>query len=313
MAALILSVISVIGWILLGLLLLILAILLLVLFFPVTYQVKGRKSDTDMMLRVKVNWLFGLARLRYSYPEPGKLVCKLLFWNLLSNKKEKGDKKEQSESEDNLKPNLSDAQNQTIKAAEPSQDKSTHLPQETDLSGSRENDAAAGCNASDTTSDAASEESAAAKTEEQSAKKKSVKEKISAIVDKIKTIKDNVSYYTQLLQEKKTKRVLQRILDKVAAVLKYIRPRKLEADLLIGTGSPDTTGYLMGAYGVFLPVLGREINITPDFTQAVIQGRIDIRGHITMIVLLFNACKLLFDKDLRILIKKLKNGGKKNG
>lgn len=310
MAALILSVISVIGWILLGLLLLILAILLLVLFFPVTYQVKGRKSDTEMMLRVKVNWLFGLARLRYSYPEPGKLVCKVLFWNLLSAKKEKGTKKEQAESEDSTETNISDAQNQKRKAAEISQTGNSQLSQDADPSGSGESDATGG-NASAT--DTASEDAEAAKTEEQSAQKKSLKEKISAIVDKIKSIKDNVSYYTQLLQESTTKRILQRILDKVAAVLKHIRPRKLEADLLIGTGSPDTTGYLMGAYGVFLPVLGRKINITPDFTQAVIQGRIDIRGHITVLVLLINACKLIFDKELRILIKKLKNGGKKNG
>lgn len=310
MAALILSVISVIGWILLGLLLLILAILLLVLFFPVTYQVKGRKSDTEMMLRVKVNWLFGLARLRYSYPEPGKLVCKVLFWNLLSAKKEKRTKKEQAESEDSTETNISNAQNQTRKAAEISQTGNSQLSQDADPSGSGESDATGG-NASAT--DTASEDAEAAKTEEQSAQKKSLKEKISAIVDKIKTIKDNVSYYTQLLQESTTKRVLQRILDKVAAVLKHVRPRKLEADLLIGTGSPDTTGYLMGAYGVFLPVLGRKINITPDFTQAVIQGRIDIRGHVTVIVLLINACKLIFDKELRILIKKLKNGGKKNG
>lgn len=310
MAALILSVISVIGWILLGLLLLILAILLLVLFFPVTYQVKGRKSDTEMMLRVKVNWLFGFARLRYSYPEPGKLVCKVLFWNLLSAKKEKGTKKEQAESEDSTETNISDAQNQKRKAAEISQTGNSQLSQDADPSGSGENDAT-GCNTSAT--DTASEDAEAAKTEEQSAQKKSLKEKISAIVDKVKTIKDNVSYYTQLLQESTTKRILQRILNKVAAVLKHIRPRKLEADLLIGTGSPDTTGYLMGAYGVFLPVLGRKINITPDFTQAVIQGRIDIRGHVTVLVLLINACKLIFDKELRILIKKLKNGGKKNG
>lgn len=55
-------------------------------------------------------------------------------------------------------------------------------------------------------------------------------------------------------------------------IWKRLRPRKLTVNATVGTGSPDTTGYLYGIYGMVLPKLGKGICITPDFEQAILEG-----------------------------------------
>ena len=89
-------------------------------------------------------------------------------------------------------------------------------------------------------------------------------------------------------------------------MLKSIRPRKLTADLLVGTGSPDSTGYVMAVAGMLYPVFGKSVNITPDFENTIFEGRIFLKGKITVFVILLQALKIFMDKELRRLLKRLK-------
>ena len=76
------------------------------------------------------------------------------------------------------------------------------------------------------------------------------------------------------------------------------------------TFEPDTTGYALGIYGMLSPQLGPYVSVTPDFTQAILQGEADVSGHITAFVLTVNALKLFFDKKLHLFLKKLKRNDK---
>lgn len=77
-----LRVLSIIGMVLLAVLALFLAVLLLLAFFPFTYRVSGSKDAEGLKLSVKVNWLFGLFRVRFRYPEPGHLTARALWFTL---------------------------------------------------------------------------------------------------------------------------------------------------------------------------------------------------------------------------------------
>lgn len=88
--------------------------------------------------------------------------------------------------------------------------------------------------------------------------------------------------------------------------MKSIRPRKLVANLHIGTGSPDTTGYLVAVYGMLLPVLGNHITMEADFENAVWEGDVFAKGRITIFTIVLQACRVYFDKQLRIFIKEIK-------
>ena len=74
----------------------------------------------------------------------------------------------------------------------------------------------------------------------------------------------------------------------------------------IGTGSPDTTGYLYGIYGMLLPKLGKGVCVTPDFEQAIVEGDLKASGHFTVACVLFHSLRLVLDRRLRQLINKIR-------
>ena len=84
----ILHILSIIGWILLGLLGFLVILLLLVLFFPIFYDAFGlRSTDIPGKVRLQAGWLFGLLRVRYTWPEEdGRVQVKLLFFTLYDSK-----------------------------------------------------------------------------------------------------------------------------------------------------------------------------------------------------------------------------------
>ena len=55
-------------------------------------------------------------------------------------------------------------------------------------------------------------------------------------------------------------------------ILKKIRPKKLIINAEVGFDSPDTTGKLYGLYWTVKPALGEDVNVTPNFEEAIIEG-----------------------------------------
>lgn len=135
-----------------------------------------------------------------------------------------------------------------------------------------------------------------------------IKYTISNIYDKIKEIWENITYYAELLKEENTKVLFRHVTMRVGKILRSIRPRHLKADIIFGTGSPDTTGYAYGVYGMLSAVLGPKVIVVPDFEQAILKGELQFSGHITVWVLLINALKLFFDPKLHLFIEKVKAG-----
>lgn len=130
--------------------------------------------------------------------------------------------------------------------------------------------------------------------------------KIKELCAKIKEGIANIRYYFELLKEEETSLAFSACKGSIFKVLKSLRPRKLEADLTIGTGSPDTTGYCMAVAGMLYPHFYRHVNIVPDFEKTIFEGRIFCKGKITLCVFLIQALRLYTNKDIRVLIKKLK-------
>lgn len=80
MLTILFKILGILGILLLVLLGIALTVILLVLFFPLCYKASGQKSADEMRFSVKVRWLFGLVRIFYDYPQPGKLLTKVLFF-----------------------------------------------------------------------------------------------------------------------------------------------------------------------------------------------------------------------------------------
>lgn len=321
MIHIILKILAIIGIIILCLLACLLVMVLSVLFVPVRYRAFGVHNEKETCIHVKITWFLHMITAVYDFPNPGELQIKLFGAPFRMRKKENDSAagKEAAEKpadkmstgsvsdtwiEDNEK--VREAAD-TGEEAGPGQEKNRPETQE-------------GKNNNQNT-DREQEENKSAGEEKAKDRRipiftrikhrllhiwRKIKYTIKSICVRIKKIAEDFQYYRELLLEEENRLLYGRCLARIGKVIKNIRPSKLEAQLLVGTGSPDTTGYLLAVYGMLLPFLGKHIDITPDFERPVLQGEFSIKGRITFFVLLVNGAGVYFDKQLHILIGRLK-------
>ena len=310
MLTILLKILSILGILLLILLGIALVVILLVLFFPVCYKMSGKKNAEEMQFAAKIKWLFGLVRVSYSYPVPGKLLAKVLFFTVYDSSAEKKNSASGEDTRTAPKKDLTEEAQETSRTSEPSDTSVTSgqtlLSDDTDMA--KTNLTADTTDSTDAESSA--EENTPGPQQETSGKIAGFFEKIRytirKIYDKIKYILKNISFYRELWNNPDTKGLLQHAGSRIGHILKRLRPRKLEVNARVGTGSPDTTGYLYGIYGMILPKLGKGVCITPDFEQAILEGDFKASGHFTIACVLFHSARLLMDKRLQQLKHKIR-------
>ncbi len=107
--------------------------------------------------------------------------------------------------------------------------------------------------------------------------------------------------------------LFRRVMYRILKIGKEIFPKSGKGSLTFGTGQPDTTGYLMGIYGMFSPVAGNFLTVEPDFENRILQAQLWIKGRIFPIAVVHHGLRILLDPDLMKLLKGRKVGGRKNG
>ncbi|MCH5274275.1 MAG: DUF2953 domain-containing protein [Lachnospiraceae bacterium] len=303
----ILQILGIIGIVLLCLLGLLIFLILLVLFVPIRYRLIGHKDEITLVCSARVTYLLHLLSVRFDYPEPGSLIIRVFGFRIFDT--QKAAKAETSEHEYSEKE--ARKENKTILTAD--------VPAESVAE--EEKNSAKTDEENDFDLPDSSEESP--KSSEDDKKKKTFKERINeifqkiqytirSICDKIKSslqkaeeLKETVTYYKKTF-EQLDRKLIRRVKKRLFKLLRIFKPRVLKADLHIGTGSPDTTGYLCAVYGMFSPVLGNNVKITPDFEEAVWEGRVYIKGRFTIFSILSQAVMFVLDKQLMTFIKALK-------
>lgn len=324
MLAVILKILSVIGIILLAILGLIIVSLLLILFFPVFYKIQGKKDSQEYCVYAKLSWLFGLVRVKCIYPDPGTITARLLFFKIFDSSAEKDSNEHDSDRDDIPKDKIKSGSDQNI---DNDNENSSALKAE-DLKAEKTDgreikyEKADDKSVNDNTCKDCKQDAGKEKEDKKnifsglSSKYKKFEYTLQEIYGKIKEICENIDFYKKLLEEENTKLLLKHAFTRLCRILKNIRPRKLEANIIFGAATPDITGYAYGIYGMLCPSLGQNFYLEPDFTRQVLEGELSASGHITVFTILFNAAMVIFDKKLKILRKKLKRhslGKNKNG
>lgn len=311
MIDILLKILSVLGSLLLVLVLLAVTVILLVLFCPVTYRISGKKNLEEMKLSVKLNWLFGLFRVRYDYPVPGLLTAKLLWFRLYEMKLPPG--KKEKEAADSPGTGDGSVNDSGVTEAAGVTEESGKTEAVAEGCGEKKDIPSKPAGEPEQGTEGMENTAAGEPSDIFSEKFAKIKYTILNIYDKIKKIWENISYYLSVLQEENTRQLSAKAGQRLAKLFKSIRPRHVKADILFGTGSPDTTGYVYGVYCMLLPFYGSKFLATPDFEQAVFQGEFEISGHAVAFILLENVLKVAFDRRLHLLIKKLKREEVRNG
>ena len=320
--------------ILLGLLLL---MVVLVLFVPVRYQGRAEFDSGIPDLQAGASWLLHLIRVKVSYEKQLSIRAYILFFKIFDSakpEKEKsaGTKRAGTGGSDQLFPAdpekektaKTEKTEETAKIEETEKIEETAKIEETEkiedigkIEETTKTDDAAKIKDTQKAEEAQKAEAAKEKEEVKNRKKgnplSKLIEKVRAFFSKLKgmflKVRDffrNIRSYIDLFQKEETHLLSARCKDRIFAVLRSIRPRKLEASLVVGTGSPDTTGYCLAVAGMFYPVFGKNVHIEGDFENTVLKGHVKLKGKIRLIVLVARALQLYFDKELRKFIHTLK-------
>lgn len=288
MLAVILKLFSILGIVLLFALGILLLLLLLVLFMPIVYRIKASKDAATVEAAIRIWWLFGLVKAIFLYPAPGTIVLKVLGFTIYDsgklaakNTKEQADKGKAKNGATTTKEEITDKVLEESGNTEQTAQAKEKASQKTTVSGKR------------------------SFTEKLFAKYEKIKYTWKQIYDKIKHILENLAFYKHLLQDEDTKLLVSHASKRMSKILKSIRPRRLRANVLFGTGSPDTTGYAFGLYSMLTPKLGKHVILTPDFSQQILEGKLYAAGHLTVFHILWHFLSILFDKRLALLKQRL--------
>lgn len=281
---------AVVGWILLGILGLLLLLFLLVLFFPVSYRLEVEKTPERLSVKAAAGWLMGLFRILFFYPDPGKPQIRIAWFALNSADSAEGEKTKTGPEK---------------KAGEKPPETARAKPVQAESRGGSQ-DNSSGEPGEDGESPKDSETSGGASRSEASDRQKNGGSKKGFggnIAEGYKKIRAEAEFYWKLWQKEETRSLVSEILARLFKIFRNVFPRRIEGSVVFGAESPDITGYALAVYSVVRVYFPKRLilELTPDFEEPVLKGKILIRGHATLAVILWNVLRAALDKRLRKL------------
>lgn len=273
------TILKVIGIILLVVLALILTALLCVLFVPVKYRAVGSFDNTDIRAKAHVSWLLHLFALHIEYADETDGYIRLAFV-----------KRKLFDDAD------SDYENDE-KAAEASDDDAIDDAAKT---GTEDK----GCENTGGKPQISADENQHIKQQTKLTHKKPHKKQFK---DKSEKIKTGIGKLKREYGDERNKAAFSHLKKELFIILKRICPRRLKLTMVYSTGSPDTTGILLGILACFPVGYTNRWRITPDFESEnpYAKGSFDIKGHVIVIGILAATLRILFDKNCRRLYNRI--------
>lgn len=267
----ILLLLKIIGIILLIVLGLLLTAVVLVLFCPFTYRVYGSFHDKRLNLHIRVFWLCYL--LGFGMDQTAEEAQKT-YLRILGIKKSlfthaNTKASEDSETESEAEPESEVETETAVKQADEEENKEPNKEQPE----KRERKAFFG----------------------------RIKESVSHIAEGIKKI-------SSFMGDEKNQEAFHTIWAKVFGLLKKLMPRRLKLCLEYSTGSPDTTGQVLGILAMFPIGYRNRWNITPDFLadEAYVEADFDVKGHVFGVQILSALLGIVLDKNCQRLYNRIR-------
>lgn len=146
------------------------------------------------------------------------------------------------------------------------------------------------------------------KRETRAEPEKGLREKIQAAVSRIKGIYNRITYYKKALTCKSGHRALGRIKSVISGLLKKVLPGEWEMTGRAGFGDPALAGIFLSVQGMLCPVTGGNMKLDADFQEWILDVHFYAQGSIRIITVISAALKLLFDRDVRKLLHRLRRG-----
>ncbi len=126
------------------------------------------------------------------------------------------------------------------------------------------------------------------------------------ICDTMKTTSDKKDKLILFITDEVHKLALGAVLVEVRRLLRFLKPKKLKADVHFGFEDPYYTGQVLAVLSVIYPFLGDHADIEPDFEQKVLEGSIMISGKVRVLYMIIMLWNLVWNKNVRTTIKHIR-------
>ncbi len=298
-----LLILKIIGIILICILGMVLFAVLCALFVPLRYQIEVMREEGEgkppVVVRVKVTWLLHLINVLLRYPADVYVRVRIFLFTLfqIPEKQHKPSRR---------------------KKAGGSGAKSSEQPEEkTEVQDTEENappaEKAGGSGAERTVQREEKEDTRhkiLCKIRHLTAKIKAFFQKIQYTIcgfcDKIESTSDTIKYYCDILRSDAFARSFALCKEQLGIILRAVRPDRFEADMIVGTNDPASTGEILAVFGMLYPYVGEHVRVVGDFERAHIEGRMFLKGKVRAFTFLCIAVRVYRNKDIRTLIKLFK-------
>ena len=109
--------------------------------------------------------------------------------------------------------------------------------------------------------------------------------------------------------DEKNKKAFSNIWKQLEHLVVAVLPKRLKLWLKYSTGSPDTTGQVLGILAIFPVGYRNHWNIIPDFTAEEFYAEADftVHGRIFGVQILALALRIILDKNCRRLYNRFKH------
>jgi len=247
-----------------------------ILLVPIHYEVSGSIGDEwDARIKGKITYLFSIFKVLLSYDKEQSDVKLFVFGFEKKQRREEQSEEEQTFEESEVtfhekKEQISENAVDPIKEENINYKSPDVSNNNTEYSG---------------------------KTEDIKKKTKSQK----------KTKKFDFSFLKQQITDEHNQAVVRKIWLELITMLRHFGFRKIVTDLSFSTGDPASTGQVLGVLCMFPVLYQYNFKIIPDFESedAYLKGTFLVAGKIRLIHVLIAILRLIFDKEVRIVFKRM--------
>lgn len=324
MLHILLLILKMIGIILLCILGILILTVLCLLFVPVRYRIEAVREEGDgappVLMRVKVTWLLHLLNVLIRYAGEWNVRIRVTVFPVFRSPKTERSTKRQKRTKNRQKKHERDT---TESRRETMESEQSGVKTKNDNAVTEEQKTSAGAGSAD---------------EKAVSQKQSILDKLRALFrkilvffkkmkeafiniqytirhfcDRIKNAWNAIAFRYEVLTSDRFREAWKLCQNELGRVLRHIKPKKLEADIIVGMEDPAATGEVLAVCGMLYPLIGSHVNVTGNFEKKCLEGRFFMKGRISGFVLLWAALKLYRNKNLKNIYGLLKKGDSING
>ena len=289
-----------------GVLLFLLGLILLV---PIRYEVSGDVGDEwEIKLQGKVTYLMSIVKVLFSYEKEQFDVSFFLFGfkkkQLQEDDSSQAEEKTENGPESECLDKEENGESEEVANSDAVLDAEIFPKEEHTV---RKSDSDTETDMQSVFSDAQEKTESGSKIQEHSRtekrKKRIKKESKKASEQK----KIDFSFWKNELADEHNKSVVRKIFAELGYLVRHFKFRKIDTNIVFSTGDPATTGQVLGVLCVLPLFYQYRFGIEPDFEAEsfYIKGTFCVIGKVRLIHILIMALRLILDKEVRLVVKKI--------